>query len=349
MEELIKTEPKDDEIADWLVETSDNIQYFSYLNFTSSIEKKLTSEELAEHVKLEEGHPKVETEDYDDFTVEDVEFSKDQLIEEAGNMWNGDSDVSKMCAIGDVKNEVDEYENVKYKVETRDDENEVDLQSPKWENEDFVEENMEIGDINHKNNWTEYIKSLKDNITVDSNSFNLKVARKMKCSLCSFNTNNLTSLKLHMKRIHLKIKNYRCHLCDFSSSYRYSLISHIGSKHLKLKNHKCSSCDFSTYSKRNLARHVRNVHLNENGNRCQICDMEIGSLKSLEQHLKLVHLKVKTFKCELCDYDTVRKGNLKRHVIDIHSDIKRFECEHCDFKSSRKHSLFRHMVRIHLK
>ena len=53
-----------------------------------------------------------------------------------------------------------------------------------------------------------------------------------------------SSLKMHVKMVHDKIKDVKCDLCEYVCSTNGSLKSHVKRIHHKIKDIKCDKCDF---------------------------------------------------------------------------------------------------------
>ena len=97
---------------------------------------------------------------------------------------------------------------------------------------------------------------------------------------------------------------------------------HVKQVHLKLKDHECQQCDFKSSTNSDLKIHVKHVHLKLKYVECQQCNYKCSSNGSLKMHVKRVHLKIKDHECKQCDYKCSSNTHLTRHVKVIHDDPK---------------------------
>ena len=103
------------------------------------------------------------------------------------------------------------------------------------------------------------------NSHIQSNCKKLK-NKGFKCGECdrSFVTSNY--LKLHMNRVHLKIKPLRkvvCNECEESFEHKQSLEYHINRIHLKVKPYLCDFCKKAFHLGPNLKKHLKRTHNDE--------------------------------------------------------------------------------------
>ena len=87
-----------------------------------------------------------------------------------------------------------------------------------------------------------------------------------KCGECdrSFVTSNY--LKLHVNRVHLKIKPLRkfvCNECEETFEQKHALEYHMNRIHLKVKPYVCGFCKKAFYIEANLKRHLKRTHNDE--------------------------------------------------------------------------------------
>ena len=80
---------------------------------------------------------------------------------------------------------------------------------------------------------------------------------------------------------------FQCHLCDKSFAAKNNLRLHIRSIHEKIRNFPCKLCEYKTDSKSNLYIHVKRMHegrpLKEP---CPHCDKVVVNL---EYHVRTFH------------------------------------------------------------
>jgi hypothetical protein len=155
----------------------------------------------------------------------------------------------------------------------------------------------------------------------DGKSCNLKQTHTLlsPCYFCGKCFSNNGSLKVHMRRVHLKEDFKRCNLC----------------------------CKYFS-SNTDLNRHIRTVHSLERNYKCQLCSKKLGSRSALNRHIQSVHTKEKPFKCYFCSKSFVNFGALNRHMF-IHTREKPLTCYFCQKDFSFVQDLSVHMWNVHTK
>lgn len=113
----------------------------------------------------------------------------------------------------------------------------------------------------------------------------------MQCQFCDQTFRHSGGLKIHVRSVHEKIKDYHCKLCDKSYTQSHSLKNHIKIVHEGVKAerlHKCVSCDKSYTQAHNLKRHIRLVHEGQSY-KCEYCEKAYSTSQVLKRHIKTVH------------------------------------------------------------
>ena len=108
-------------------------------------------------------------------------------------------------------------------------------------------------------------------------------------------------LKLHIDRVHKKLKPFVCDLCGMGFTARGSMQNHKKTVHQGLKEHICQYCAKAYGKKTDLSSHVLRFHEKEKN----------------EKYTK--------FQCSICEYVAEGDFTLKRHIKNVHHKIK----EHC--------------------
>ena len=85
-----------------------------------------------------------------------------------------------------------------------------------------------------------------------------------KCLSCKKNFKYKSSLNLHIKTLHMKIKNYKCEVCDETFSQNHHLNGHQIAIHNKGQEFKCDLCEKVCSRKYHLKEHKNNVHFDLN-------------------------------------------------------------------------------------
>ena len=72
-----------------------------------------------------------------------------------------------------------------------------------------------------------------------------------KCSICTYEIENKTSLKRH-----IEIKPFKCKLCGYETAEKSILKRHIEAIHEGIKPFKCNICDYECAAKSTLKKHM---------------------------------------------------------------------------------------------
>ena len=125
--------------------------------------------------------------------------------------------------------------------------------------------------------------------------------RSIECGSCDKMFKYNSELKVHVKRIHLKIKDYFCDNCDKSFSSQTNLNTHLPT-HLE-NNFPCYICGVKLSRKINLINHMKSLHTEkslhaENVKKtkceqptpenlpCHVCGKLFNSNKNLKRHAR---------------------------------------------------------------
>ena len=129
------------------------------------------------------------------------------------------------------------------------------------------------------------------------------VERKFQCTSCDKRCKYQSELKVHVKRIHLKIKDHFCDNCDKSFSSKSDLNDHL-STHFG-KKFPCYMCGVKLSRKINLINHMKSLHVEKlkieepkSNNQqptpeklpCHICGKLFNSNKTLRRHVRKNHV-----------------------------------------------------------
>ena len=105
------------------------------------------------------------------------------------------------------------------------------------------------------------------------------------CLECGEKCKRLSSLELHLAKVHNREHLYHCVLCEYSSPCLKTVKNHVST-------HKGPFC-------------------------CDICGAFLASKASLRNHLEGKHGS-KKFECDLCSFSSSRKFGLTQHM-SIHN------------------------------
>ena len=128
----------------------------------------------------------------------------------------------------------------------------------------------------------------------------LNVERTVECGSCDKMFKGKSEFKVHVKKTHVKIKDFSCEKCD-------------------------KICSGKSYLKVHLAAHL------ENDMPCYICGMKLSKKSYLINHIKSSHTgtveepKIKQpdqLPCHICGKLFTSNRNLRLHDIRKHNDSK---------------------------
>ena len=119
------------------------------------------------------------------------------------------------------------------------------------------------------------------------------VERKIECGSCGKMFKYKSELKVHVNKIHLKIKDYVCKTCDKSFSSKSNLNIHLPT-HLE-NSFPCYMCGVKLCRKITLIKHMKSLHIEKVKKpkteqsmpeklSCHICGKLFNSNKTLRKH-----------------------------------------------------------------
>ena len=150
-----------------------------------------------------------------------------------------------------------------------------------------------------------------------SNHSHDKNRERIKCSECGADFAGPSSLYLHVRNIHGKVK-YPCDRCEYKATSKQGLERHVQSLHLKAKFY-CEQCDAVLSSRGYLLKHIKAVH-DKKKYICDLCpDKEYTFYCSLKKHKDAVHAGVYHM-CDICGHKSSTKSHLKTHM-KVHRNI----------------------------
>lgn len=122
---------------------------------------------------------------------------------------------------------------------------------------------------------------------------------KEMCTQCGLLVTSKHNLQKHIKRVHLKLKNFFCDICGYGATFKHSIASHLVS-HIDPKERRkwdCDVCSFVSVSKQSLRAHKAYEHSGQVFV-CH-CGKQFNQRASLTTHIKCVHHKIKDHTCNL--------------------------------------------------
>ena len=122
---------------------------------------------------------------------------------------------------------------------------------------------------------------------------------QLKCPNCIKVMSNEKNLNLHIKRVHLQLKDFFCDQCTSCFSTNQELKSHSLS-HSENRYFKCSFCEKSFKTKNYLKIHIR-IHTGEKPYFCDQCGKSFSNQSQMISHKKERHSGDIPFPCNLCE------------------------------------------------
>lgn len=182
-----------------------------------------------------------------------------------------------------------------------------------------------------------------------------------KCPLCNYASAIKANLSVHMRK-HTGEK-FSCDHCSFSCLSKGHLKVHVERVHKKIKQH-CRFCKKKYSDVKNLIKHVKETHnlldkkvketfdelrlLTREGKRqllydCHICERKFKNELERDRHM-LVHGDERPFACELCNHGATKYQSLELH-IRRHPFV--YVCSNCFKKFVSTVRLKAHIKEVH--
>ena len=171
--------------------------------------------------------------------------------------------------------------------------------------------------------------------------------KDFKCETCGKTFAQAGNLRRHVSLVHEGVKAHKCEICSKHFSNKQHLEQHIICVHEKLKPYKCETCGKSFSKTEELRKHVLSVHEGVKDHMCGTCGKEFFYATKLKMHIKTVHDKVKDFVCVTCGSSFTTAGNLRSHISIVHEGLKPYKCDFCGKDFSKSNHLKKHIASVH--
>ncbi|TRY94758.1 hypothetical protein DNTS_021629 [Danionella cerebrum] len=147
----------------------------------------------------------------------------------------------------------------------------------------------------------DYASSIKANLSVHMRKH---TGEKYSCELCSFNCLSKGHLKVHVERVHQKIKQY-CRFCKKRYSDVKNLLKHMREVHdMSDKKVQDSYDEYSLQTREGKRQLLYN---------CDTCDRKFKNKLERDRHM-ILHDSKRPFGCELCDHGSTKFQGLQSHI-----------------------------------
>ncbi|XP_042346614.1 zinc finger protein ZFAT-like isoform X2 [Plectropomus leopardus] len=177
----------------------------------------------------------------------------------------------------------------------------------------------------------DYASAIKANLNVHLRKH---TGEKFSCQHCPFNCLSPGHLKVHIERVHLKVKQH-CSFCEKKYSDVKNLLQHMEKRH----NLKDPAVNQSYQQLRLKTRQGLRQLLYH----CPTCNRRFKNQLERERHL-LVHGPQRPFACLLCDHAATRMATLTAHV---RKHLFLYVCCVCDGKFVSSQRLTSHLNESH--
>ncbi|XP_066479982.1 zinc finger protein ZFAT [Tiliqua scincoides] len=182
-----------------------------------------------------------------------------------------------------------------------------------------------------------------------------------KCSFCSYASAIKANLNVHLRK-HTGEK-FACDYCPFTCLSKGHLKVHVERVHKKIKQH-CRFCKKKYSDVKNLIKHIKEAHdledkkvkdvfdelrlMTREGKRqllydCHICERKFKNELDRDRHM-LVHGDERPFACELCGHGATKYQALELHVRK-HPFV--YVCSKCSKKFVSSIRLRSHIKEVH--
>ena len=159
-----------------------------------------------------------------------------------------------------------------------------------------------------------------DSLT-QKNNHKSKVHNKdklLRCFFCPETFQNYNQRKGHHKLVHdIKTPEYSCPVCGKIFLIMSKMKVHLKEVHIREKNFPCSMCDQKFFSKTHVQKHMVK-HFGEKVHQCEVCKKSYARKQTLKDHMR-VHNSEKKFVCSICNQGFLQNYGLKVHMKMHHS------------------------------
>ncbi|KAM6935074.1 zinc finger protein 142 [Xenentodon cancila] len=197
------------------------------------------------------------------------------------------------------------------------------------------------------------------NISLQRRTLYIKKGGKFRCSLCSFTSVRLPTIKQHVSRcreapgkkenqINLEIYNKGGNGSVMDSEDLAEGIDE-GPPNVAEKIFGCPNCAFKCRQKRALDSHEKRGCMKPGEVQCTSCSFVAKSNISLTRHVLCIHkrkrsgvARSKQLHCQHCTFSCGDEQCMEQHVAFRHKDSRPHRCRYCTFSTTRRYRLDEH-------
>ncbi|XP_059083174.1 zinc finger autosomal protein-like isoform X2 [Tigriopus californicus] len=176
-----------------------------------------------------------------------------------------------------------------------------------------------------------------------------KPPARVTCDVCQKTFARKYELQIHVKTIHLNIKDNVCPEigCNYRTAEKGKIKKHLEQKHWGVKNFKCRQCEYKSTSGSSLRNHVKAVHLKLREFKCEYCEYRGAQKNQVQRHMEAIHLNLRQYQCPECDYRANHESTVKTHIKNRHQVVRDHLCPHCGYGTTNKTQLEQHIEKKH--
>ena len=157
----------------------------------------------------------------------------------------------------------------------------------------------------------------------DMDKHNAARHEKCSCGQCGKEFSNKFRLNRHINQVHNKIPHHcpveecQCKICH-KILMKTSLKMHMKSVHEKIKDYLCKLCGIGFSRSDALRLHIKTVHEGRKDKVCNYCGKAFSRIGPLSIHIETVHKGIKRWQCENCNRAYGQSHELKKHLWSVH-------------------------------
>lgn len=164
--------------------------------------------------------------------------------------------------------------------------------------------------MSHDKRYTPGVCPICGETFVNKSSINYHIqqvhdkVRKYECDQCDKKYQTHLNLKHHKVSAHgedAEMIQAVCETCGKVCSNKYVMHQHVRRVHMKEKQYSCSVCGKPFFGQAQMLMHQRAVHQKGSEFLCPQCGMHCSSAHKLKTHIEHSHLNKRRFRCKTCD------------------------------------------------